>query len=46
MVVHIWLNDHGPTAFTVAQQTTGRGGSGTPEAKAEQQEIIRMLASV
>lgn len=38
-------NDNGSTAFTLAQWTTGRGGSGTPTARAEQQEIIRMLAS-
>jgi Ankyrin repeats (many copies) len=38
-------NDNGSTAFTLAQWTTGRGGSGTPKAKAEQREIIRILAS-
>ena len=38
-------NDHGSTAFDLAQWTTGRGGSGTPGAKAEQQEIIRLLAA-
>jgi hypothetical protein len=38
-------NDHGSTAFDLAQWTTGRGGSGTPQAKAEQQEIIRLLAA-
>ena len=36
-------NDRGSTAFTLARQPTGRGGSGTPEAKAEQQEIIGAL---
>ena len=38
-------NDHGSTAFDLARWTTGRGGSGTPGAKAEQQEIIRLLAA-
>lgn len=38
-------NDHGSTAFTLARWTTGKGGSGTPAAKAAQQEIIRMLAA-
>jgi Ankyrin repeats (many copies) len=36
-------NDRGSTALTLARQPTGRGGSGTPEAKAEQQQIIRAL---
>jgi hypothetical protein len=27
----------------LAHETTGRGGSGSPEAKAQQQEIVRML---
>lgn len=38
-------NDSGSTAFTLARQTTGRGGTGTAEARAEQQEIIRLLAA-
>jgi hypothetical protein len=38
-------NDSGSTAFTLAQWTTGLGGIGTPEARAEQQGIIRMLAA-
>ena len=33
----------GSTAFGLAQWTTGRGGSGTPEAKAQQQEILELL---
>ena len=38
-------NGNGSTAFTLAHRMTGRGGSGTPEARAEQQEIIRMLGA-
>jgi hypothetical protein len=36
-------NDSGSTAFTLAGQPTGRGGTGSPEAKAQQAEIQRML---
>jgi Ankyrin repeats (many copies) len=36
-------NDRGSTALDLAQQTTGRGGSGSPEAKAEQEIILRLL---
>ena len=36
-------NDHGSTAADLAQWTTGRGGTGTPEAKAEQAAIIELL---
>jgi hypothetical protein len=38
-------NDSGSTAFSLANWTTGRGGSGSPEAKAEQELIARMLGS-
>jgi hypothetical protein len=27
----------------LAEMTTGRGGSGSPDAKAQQQEIVRLL---
>lgn len=37
-------NDAGSTAGMLAIWTTGRGGSGTSEAKAEQAHIARMLA--
>jgi ankyrin repeat protein len=37
-------NRCGSTPLKLAQQTTGRGGSGSPEAKAEQAEILRLLA--
>jgi ankyrin repeat protein len=37
-------NDSGSTALTLAQQSTGRGGTGSPEAKSQQAEIIRILA--
>jgi hypothetical protein len=36
-------NDHGSTAFELAQWTTGRGGTGSDEAKAEQGAIIGLL---
>jgi hypothetical protein len=38
-------NNNGSTAITLARWTTGRGGSGSPEAKAEQANIVRMLAA-
>ena len=38
-------NDNGSSALDLARLTTGRGGTGSPEAKAEQAEIIRMLES-
>ena len=38
-------NGNGSTAFQLARWTTGRGGSGSPGAKAQQQEILRLLAS-
>jgi ankyrin repeat protein len=38
-------NDSGSTAFMLAQWTTGRGGSGSPEAKAAQAEIVLLLAT-
>jgi hypothetical protein len=37
-------NGNGSTPAQLATQTTGRGGTGTPEAKAQQAEIVRMLA--
>jgi ankyrin repeat protein len=37
------INDSGSTALMLAGWTTGRGGSGTPEAKAEQAKILRIL---
>jgi ankyrin repeat protein len=36
-------NKNGATAFDLATRNTGRGGSGSPEAKAQQAEIIRCL---
>jgi ankyrin repeat protein len=36
-------NDSGSSALDLARLTTGRSGSGTPEAKAEQAKIIEML---
>ena len=32
-----------PQPVQLARWTTGRGGSGSPEAKAQQQQIIRLL---
>ncbi len=37
-------NKSGSTAMQLALLTTGRGGSGSPEAKAQQQEILLLLA--
>jgi ankyrin repeat protein len=36
-------NGRGSTPTAVATRTTGRGGSGSPEAKAQQAEIVRLL---
>jgi hypothetical protein len=36
-------NKSGSTPAKLAEMTTGRGGSGSPEAKAQQQEIVRLL---
>jgi ankyrin repeat protein len=36
-------NDGGSTPLRLARLTTGRGGSGSPDAKAQQQEIVRLL---
>jgi len=36
-------NRSGSTAAQLARWTTGRGGTGSPEAKAEQREIVRLL---
>jgi hypothetical protein len=32
------------TPKRLATQNTGRGGTGSPEAKAQQEEIVRLLA--
>ena len=37
-------NKRGSTAMQLARRNTGRGGSGAPEAKAQQAEIVRLLA--
>lgn len=37
-------NGSGSTPMQLAQWTTGRGGSGSPIAKAEQQQIVRLLS--
>jgi ankyrin repeat protein len=36
-------NKHGSAAILLATQNTGRGGSGSPEAKAQQQAIVELL---
>lgn len=36
-------NKRGSTPMLLATQNTGRGGSGSPEAKAQQKEIVRLL---
>jgi hypothetical protein len=36
-------NDKGSTPLDLATTMSGRGGSGVPEAKAQQAEIIRIL---
>jgi ankyrin repeat protein len=36
-------NSHGSTPMTLATQNSGRGGSGSPESKAQQQEVVRLL---
>jgi hypothetical protein len=36
-------NKSGSTPLKLATQTTGRGGSGSPEAKSEQEKILRLL---
>jgi ankyrin repeat protein len=38
------LNGNGSTPMKLATQNSGRGGSGSPESKAQQQEIVRLLA--
>jgi ankyrin repeat protein len=38
-------NKNGSTPMKLATQQTGRGGSGSPEAKAQQADIIRLLAA-
>lgn len=37
-------NDNGSTAMDLARRTTGRSGSGSPEARAQQQLILELLA--
>jgi hypothetical protein len=37
-------NNGGSTPLKLARLTTGRGGSGSVEAKAQQREILRLLA--
>ena len=37
-------NDGGSSPLRLARLTTGRSGSGSPEAKAQQQEILHLLA--
>ena len=39
-------NDSGSVAADLATWTTGRGGTGSPEARAEQQKIISLLTDV
>jgi hypothetical protein len=36
-------NRNGSTPMQIATRTTGRGGSGSPEAKAQQAQIVRLL---
>jgi hypothetical protein len=36
-------NGNGSTPLKLATQNTGRGGTGTPESKAQQREIVRLL---
>ncbi len=38
-----WKNHNGSTPIALASRNTGRGGTGSPEAKAEQREIVRLL---
>jgi Ankyrin repeats (many copies) len=38
-------NNNGSTPLKLARLTTGRGGSGSAEAKAQQQDILRLLAA-
>jgi ankyrin repeat protein len=39
-------NDKGSTAMTLAHWTTGRSGSGSPEAHAEQAAIVQILTAI
>jgi hypothetical protein len=39
-------NRSGSTVWQLAHWTTGRGGSGSPEARAQQQEILELLQAV
>ena len=39
-------NKNGSTSMLLATRNTGRGGSGSAEAKSEQREILRLLAGV
>ena len=38
-------NGRGSTAMKLAHWTTGRGGSGSPQARAQQAEIVRLLSA-
>ena len=37
------INKRGSTALQLASWTTGKSGSGSPHAKAQQREIVRLL---
>jgi ankyrin repeat protein len=39
-------NDNGSTAFDLVEWTTGRGGTGSPEARSEQKLIAELLENV
>ncbi len=39
-------NDNGSSALDLARLSTGRGGTGSPEARAEQAKIIAMLETI
>jgi hypothetical protein len=41
--LHYAADGRGSTPLMLATRATGRGGSGVPEAKAQQQEIVRLL---
>jgi Ankyrin repeats (many copies)/Ankyrin repeat len=40
------VNEAGSTAMALAQWTTGRSGSGSPEAKAEQAAIVQIFTTI
>jgi hypothetical protein len=39
------VNRSGSNAMDIASRTTGRGGSGSPEARAQQQQIVTLLTA-